>query len=133
MVANFSNSYIDRIFAEKDLDTLHQLIEVVGKRRALPDVFWLFSNIYEWAPARSGVWQYYENLPDETFLRVMRTLNRHGLTEIAEKYEFGRNTWDSPDRGKTLDKWLESHVRQIHDAIFALVLEKKDSLKLDTD
>jgi hypothetical protein len=129
MVARFANSYVDRIFAERDLGAIHQLISVLDKQLALPEEFWLFSNVYAWAPTRSGVWQYYENLPDGVFQQMSQALRRFGLVEIAEKYELGRSTWAGPDRAAALDRWLDTHAQQIHDAIFALILVRKDCLK----
>jgi hypothetical protein len=129
MVARFANSYVDRIFAERDLGAIHQLISVIDKQRPLPEEFWLFSSVYAWAPARSGVWQYYENLPDDIFQQMSQTLRRFGLVEIAEKYELGRSTWAGPDHAAALDTWLDAHAQQIHDAIFALILVRKDCLK----
>jgi hypothetical protein len=129
MVARFANSYVDRIFAERDFGAIHHLISVLDKQFPLPEEFWLFSHVYAWAPARSGVWQYYENLPDESFQQMNQALRRFGLVEIAEKYELGKKTWDGPDRAAALDSWLDTHAQQIHDAIFALILERKDCLK----
>jgi hypothetical protein len=128
MVARFANLYVDRIFAERDLGAIHQLISVLDKQRQLPDEFWLFYQVYAWAPARSGVWQHYENLPDEFFQKMRQTMRRFGLVEIAEKYELGKKTWDGPDRAAALDSWLDTHAQQIHDAIFALILVRKDCL-----
>ena len=129
MVARFANSYVDRLFEERDLGAIHQLISVIDKQRPLPEEFWLFSRVYAWAPARSGVWQYYENLSDVTFQQMRQALRRFGLVEISEKYELGRSTWDGPDRAAALDAWLDAHAEQIHDAIFRLILPKKDCLK----
>jgi hypothetical protein len=58
-----------------------------------------------------------------------QALRRFGLVEIAEKYELGKKTWDGPDQAAALDSWLDTHAQQIHDAIFALILERKDCLK----
>src|SRR5687768_10153515 len=62
MSALISKPYIERLFAEKNLAEIYWAISVVGKDRELPEEFWLFSRIYEWGPARSGVWQYYDGL-----------------------------------------------------------------------
>ena len=37
MVALFANSYVDRIFADRDLGAIHQLISVINKQRLWPD------------------------------------------------------------------------------------------------
>jgi hypothetical protein len=131
MEARFANLYVDRLFAEKDLDGLCHLISVVGKDRQLPEEFWLFCRVFEWAPARSGVWQYYESLPDEMFERMSRALERFGLTEIAEKYRLGKNTWNGPDQAASLDRWLDAHAEQIHEAVFRLILARKECLRDD--
>ena len=132
MAAHYASSYVDRLFSERDLFAIYNLILVREMQRPLTEEFWLFCRIYEWAPARSGVWQYYECLPDEAFTRMNQALERFGLIEIAEKYQLGRNTWDGSNRAADLDKWLDSHAQQIHDAAFSLIEARKDFLK-DSD
>jgi hypothetical protein len=129
MGVRFANSYVDHLFAERDLGGLYHLITVVARERPLPEEFWLFCRVYEWAPARSGVWQYYEGLPDEKFQQMVGALERFGLAEIAEKYRLGKTTWNSPDHAAALDAWLDSHAQEIHDAIFRLVASQKEYLK----
>lgn len=130
MAAHFANSYVDRLFEERDFFALHHLISVLGVERKLPDEFWLFCSIYEWAPARSGVWQYYEGLPDEKFDRISQALDRFGLDEIAEKYRHGKRTWNGPMLASDLDAWLEANQHQIHDAVFNLIASQKDCLRI---
>ena len=129
MAVHFANSYVDRLFAERDLVAIHHLISVVGRDRSLPEEFWLFCRVFEWAPSRSGVWQYYEGLPDAEFERISQALDGFGLTEIAEKYRIGKKTWDGPDQAADLDEWLEAHAREIHAAVFDLIAPRKDCLR----
>ena len=58
MAAHFADSYVDRLFSERDFGAIYHLISVREMQRPLPEQFWLFCRVYEWAPARSGVWQY---------------------------------------------------------------------------
>jgi hypothetical protein len=129
MSVRFANSYIDRLFAEKDFAAIYHLISVVSKERSLPEEFWLFSRIYEWAPARSGVWQYYESLKDSDFNRISQSLDRFGLEAIAQKYREGKASWNGPTRAVDLDKWLDTHTQEIHDQIFDLIAPLKDCLR----
>ena len=129
MVVRYANSYIDRLFAERDLISLYQVISVIGKERALPEEFWLFCRVYEWAPSRSGVWQYYEGLSDDDFEHMAGALERFGLGEIAEKYRLGKETWNGPDRAADLDSWQEANEHQIHDSVFRLIAARKELLK----
>ena len=110
MAGPIANTYVERIFADKDLGEIYWVIGVVEKDRRLPDEFRLFCRIYEWAPARSGVWQYYEGLPDEQFNRVNSNLDRFGLAWIAEKYRLGKRTWDGPTQAEEVDHWLDTHA-----------------------
>lgn len=128
MPARFATSYIDRLFAERDLNAIHHLISVVGNQRSLPEEFWLFCRIYEWAPSRSGVWQYYEGLPEAEFERISQALDRFGLTEIAEKYRLGKTTWNGPDQAADLDEWLDTNTQQIHSDVFNLIAPRKNCL-----
>ena len=128
MPTPLAKSYVDELFAEKNLGDIYWAISVVEKDRQLPEEFWLFSRIYEWAPARSGVSQYYEGLSDEQFKRVSDDLDRFGLTEIAEQYRLGQRTWDRPTQAAEVDRWLDSHAPQIHDAVFGLIAAKREHL-----
>jgi hypothetical protein len=129
MAVRFADSYIDRLFAERDFDSIYQLVGVVGRERTLPEEFWLFCRIFEWAPSRSGVGQYYEGLPEDKFERISQALDRFKLAEIAQKYRYGKGTWNGPDQAADLDDWLDRHAQQIHAAVFSLIEAQKDCLR----
>jgi len=130
MTVSFGNSYIDRLFAERDLAAIHQLISVVAKERPLPEEFWLFCRIYEWAPTRSGISQYYEGLHDSDFSRISQALDRFELGEIAKKYREGKTrSNDPPHQASDLDVWLDAHASQIHFQVFGLIAPLKDYLR----
>jgi hypothetical protein len=129
MVARYSATYIDKIFAEQDLLSVYQAIEVVSQTHSLPEEFWLFCRIYEWAPSRSGVWQYYESLPDAQFERVSAALERFGLHEAAERYRSGKNAWLHEEAMRALDSWLDAHAAGIHASLLALIRSHMDLLK----
>ena len=132
MGIRFASSYIDRLFTERDMAKLYHLISLMERERVLPEEFWLFSRIQEWlGSTRSGVWQYYETLSGENFNRMHQALLRFDLAEVAEKYAFGRNEWNGPDRAASLDKWIWQHDRQIESAAFDLILQRKASLMSD--
>ncbi len=112
---------------------LYHLISVAGAERQFPEEFWLFSRLLEWVGStRSGVWQYYEGLPADTFTRMIRALEQFGLSEIAELYRFGNSSWAGPDRAASLDEWLDAHEQQIESAAFELIAARKDDLKHET-
>lgn len=130
MAIRFANSYINRLFVERDMTGLHHLISVLERDRSLPEEFWLFCRVLEWiGSTRSGVWQYYEGLSDEMFDRMSQALQRFGLAEIADRYRFGRTVWDGPDQAASLDEWIDKHEQQIESAVFDLILRRKDCLK----
>ena len=126
---SLTNSYVDRLFAERDLDGLYHLIGVLSAERSLPEEFWLFCRVFEWAPARSGVWQYYEGLPDDKFERVSQGLERFGLHELTDKYRLGKHAWRGADRAVALDEWLDTHAEEIYRAVFELIAARKDCLR----
>jgi hypothetical protein len=126
----FATSYIDRLFAERDFPGLHHLISILERDRALPEECWLFCRIIEWVGStRSGVWQYYESVPKETFERVAGVFGRFGHTEIAERYRSGMIIWNGPDRAASLDKWMWSHEGQIEDAAFEMIKPHQELLR----
>lgn len=129
MAVRFANSYVERLFAERDMLGLYHLIGVVGAERQLPEEFWLFSRLLEWVGStRSGVWQYYEGLPPAIFTRMTRALEQFGLSEIADQYRFGHSSWTGPDQAASLDKWLDAHEKQIESVTFELIAARKDDL-----
>ncbi|MHA3774485.1 hypothetical protein ACXR0O_23420 [Verrucomicrobiota bacterium sgz303538] len=128
MAVRFARSYVDRLYAERDFYGLYHVISVIGSERLLPEEFWLFCRVYELVPARSGVWQYYEGLTDSEFERMSEALDRFGLVELAHQYRHGRSTWDGPTQAEEVDEWLDAHTREVHDAIFDLILQSKECL-----
>jgi hypothetical protein len=131
MAVRFSSSYIERLFATRDLSGLYHLISVTGQERSLPEQLWLFCRLREWAGStRSGIGQYYESLSDEKFERMNRALRLSELSEIAEKYRAGKSTWDETERAASLDKWIDAHEQQIDDAAFELALSQKEWLNV---
>ena len=126
----YADSYIDKLFTERDMLGLYQVIIAIEQDRALPVEFWLFCRLLEWSGStRSGIWQYYEGLPDEQFERISRDLDRFGLAEIADKYRSGRDLWNKPDRADSLDEWVDAHEQQIELAAFDLIFGHRDFLK----
>lgn len=133
MAVRFANSYVEKLFAERDMLGLYHLICVVGAERQLPEEFWLFSRLLEWVGStRSGVWQYYDGLPADTFMRMTRALEQFGLSEIAERYRFGHDSWAGPDQAASIDEWLDAHEQQIEIAAFELIAARKNDLNHET-
>jgi hypothetical protein len=130
MRVQFANSYIDRLFTERDFLGLHHLFSVMERDRHLPDGCWIFCRILEWfGSTRSGVWQYYESIPNETFQRVSQALDNSGHSELANRYRSGMTIWDGPDRAASLDKWMDEHEHEIRDVAFDFIRQSQDVLK----
>ena len=121
MRAAFSPAYVDRLFEERDFDGLHQLISVVEQERSLPEEFWLFCRVFEWAPSRSGAWQYYEATPEATFNRVLTCLERFQMSEVAAQYAVGRNCRGPSESLAVLDRWLDDNAAKVHTTLFQLI------------
>ena len=122
MGVRFANSYVDRLFAERDLVGLHHLFSVLERDKILPEECWLFCRIIEWmGSTRSGVWQYYERIPKETFDRISRAFEKFGHSEIAEHYRSGLAIWDGADRAASLDRWIWAHEREIEEAALGMI------------
>ncbi len=129
MAVRYAAEYIDKIFADEDLLPVYETIEVVSRARSLPEEFWLFCRIYEWAPSRSGVWQYYENLPDQKFERVSAALERCGLQEAAQRYRSGKDTWQDSEKMQTLDAWLDVNAAGLHASLLTLIRPQRHLLR----
>src|SRR5436853_677958 len=117
MAVRYAQSYIDRLYEMRDIFTLHWVISVVSRDHELPQQFWLFIQLWNWACAtRSGVWQYYESISAEEFQRIAQALDRFGLPELAERYRGGMKSWKDPERCLDLDRWIEHHWNKLETA-----------------
>jgi hypothetical protein len=131
MHPRYSENYVQKLFDEKDLGALHQVISVVSRDRELPNQFWLFNKMVEWEGAtRSGIWQYYESIPRTEFDKIARGLVEAGLVELAEKYRGGMNTWNKDDRAVSFDKWIDANADSIRSQLLELVCEHLQTLKM---
>ena len=129
MIVCFANSYVDRLFAERDLLGIYYLVGTVAEERPLPEEFWLFSRLLEWEGAvRSGIWQYYEGVVEDTFQRVCRGLDQFGLSELAEQYRFGQRVWRVSEQVAALDDWIDARSQDIYATIFRLIVPHRPSL-----
>jgi len=128
MRASFSPAFVERLFVERDFNGLHQLISVVEQERPLPEEFWLFCRVFEWAPSRSGVWQYYEATPEATFNRVLACLEEFHMSDIASKYAVGRNCRGPSESLAALDGWLDDNAASIHTEVFLLIDKQRELL-----
>lgn len=130
MSIRFADSYVDRLFNERDMLGLHHLVSVMEQDRTLPEECWIFCRMLEWlGSTRSGVWQYYESIADETFQRLGRALEQSGHFELAGRYRSGMSIWNGPDRASSLDRWMDAHEDEIRDAAFELISRRRDCLK----
>jgi hypothetical protein len=83
MTRGFAASYIDRLFADRESVRLYEIVLAIGREEPLPEEFWLFCQLLQWASStRSGVWQWYENLPNEEFDRMAKALDRFGMAAV---------------------------------------------------
>ncbi len=128
MTASFSPAFVDRLFMERDFNGLHQLISAVEQERHLPEEFWLFCRVFEWAPSRSGVWQYYEATPEAIFNRVLACLEQFRMSAIASKYAVGRNCRGPSESLAALDSWLDDNAASIHTKVFLLIDKQRGLL-----
>jgi hypothetical protein len=126
----FSNSYVDQLFAERNVAGLYTLVSVMERERQLPEEFWLFCRMREWVGStRSGVWQYYERLPDEKFKRMAKALGQFGFKEALEQYKVGQASWNGFELAKSVDRWILQHERELESATFELIAKRSDCLK----
>ncbi|HEX7858929.1 MAG TPA: hypothetical protein VF773_01240 [Verrucomicrobiae bacterium] len=129
MDVRFANSYVEGVFAERDLLKIYHLISVISDERELPEECWLFNRLLEWmGSTRSGVWQYYEHLPAETYERIIRALERFGLETVAEQYRSGHSAWAGPDQAASVDAWIDAHEEELEDTVFRLIAGRKEVL-----
>ena len=127
MTIRFAQADIDRFFAERDVQALYWVIGVLAQQQSLPEECWFFCRLLEWVGAtRSGVWQHYEGLATETFVRMSRDLDEFGLPQLAERYRAGERAWQTPEQCEGLDRWLDAHEQEVYDAATAVLARRRD-------
>jgi hypothetical protein len=130
MITRYAPAFIDGLFSEGDLTTLHQVISVIETARSLPEEYWLFCRVIEWTGSeRSGIWQYYESLTEAQFDRVSSGLIRFGFAEVAEIYRSGRNQWQDERKMADLDAWLRANSGWLEAAMLELIRPHRGLLK----
>jgi len=109
---------------------LHQMVTVVGENQPLPEEFWIFCRLVEWAgTTRSGVWQYYEGIQEDHIERVSQGLERFGLSEISSIYRSGKDSCAGTEKGASLSRWIDAHEEAIYDSAVSLIAPMKNCLR----
>jgi hypothetical protein len=130
MSVAYAPVFIDELFTRRNLVGLHTLICVRSRARKMPDACELFRRVLEWSgSARSGVWQYYENLKEEDFSEVCRLLSSFGMIDVLVRYREGREVWQNDEATAALDRWIDGHEKEIEDAILAHLQDVTEELK----
>lgn len=129
MVVRYARLYIDQLYEAKDIFTLHGVISVVGRERKLPEQFSLFLRLWEWCcSTRSGIWQYYEGIPEDDFETTALALERFGLIELARRYRLGMRSWKESGGCDELDLWIDDHWPELEATAFRLIADSRDCL-----
>ena len=130
MEPRYSNSYVERLVLERDRDRLYQLLSVLARRAILPEELWAFNRMMEWlGSTRSGVWQYYEGIPEDVFARLRNWLLRVGWQELHARYTEGMAELSAGGNCAQLDRWLDEHDEDIVAALWHLVAPQIGWLK----
>lgn len=129
MVARYTKSYVDQLYEAKDMFALEGVIDVVGRDRQLPEQFWLSKRLFAWCGwSRSGIWQYYEAIPQEDFEAIASALERLGFPELAKRYRSGMAGHKEPDGCDELDRWIDKHQAELESTAFQLIANDRHYL-----
>jgi hypothetical protein len=129
MAVNYAKSYVDRACESRDVVTLYDVVRTLDAARDLPEPFKLFVRMWEWCcSTRSGVWQYYENIPLAKFHETAAMMDRCNLGEIAKRYRAGMHNWAEPVYCGDLDAWIDEHWGAIENAAMGLIESDRERL-----
>lgn len=130
MHPRFAETYVENLFSQRNLSGLPHLISVVERDRELPEQCWLFCRLLEWRGSRrSGIWQYYEGLPQDEFERIAKAAEDAGLKELANKYRHGKAAWNTEDNACSLDKWMDANREFISSELMCLLGDCREIMK----
>jgi hypothetical protein len=129
MAVNYSKTFIDRAFESRDVFTLYDIVRTLDAERDLAEPFKLLVRMWEWCcSTRSGVWQYYENIPPAEFQETADLLDRFNLGEIAIRYRAGMENWEEPEYCGDLDDWIDDNWDRIETAAIGLIELDRESI-----
>jgi hypothetical protein len=75
---------------------------------------------------RSGVWTYYEATSEALQSQISSALGHYPeLHAVSEYFDRGMRTWKSEQEISQVDKWLDSHERQLHVSLMQVAREEK--------
>jgi len=129
MAVRYAKTYVDRTCNSRDVFTLYDIVRTLDADRSLPEPFKLLVRMWEWCcSTRSGIWQYYENIPLAEFQGIANMMDRYRLGEIAKRYRNGMDNWEEPEYCGDLDTWIDENWDNIENAAMALVDSDRNCL-----
>ncbi len=133
MTVQYAKTYVDRTCDSRDVSTIYDIVRTLDAERNLPEPFKLLVRLWQWCcSTRSGVWQYYENIPRAEFEETANMMDRCNLGEIAARYRAGVEYWEEPEHCGDLDTWIEENWDTIENAAMTLVDGNRDCLYPNT-
>ena len=127
MSVRYAASYVDAIFARRDLAALHTVISVKAGSRTLPRECVLFVRVYEWIGAD---WQYYESLKPEAYQEMCALLSEFSMTDVLAKFKEAMAAWQSGDYSIAhVDEWANQRRDEIENHILERAEHTADFLK----
>lgn len=129
MNVRYAQSYIDGLYASRDLPAIYDVVCVVGRDRHLSDEFLVFRWLWEWRGSRrSGIWQYYEGIARQDFEKISRAFDQFGIANLAMRYRHGMTVWEDEAESEALTKWMYDHNQEIEDAAFKIIAGQQHQL-----
>jgi len=127
MRPHYSTDYLDRTYSGQSVFDLWSLLTTLERHVSLPERSWLFCRLVEWmSSTRSGVWTYYEAMSEALQSEISSAIRRYPeLHAVAEYFDRGRRTWKSEQEIRLVDKWLDSHERELHTSLMEVAREEK--------
>ncbi len=127
MAVEYAPSYIDALFARKDVSGLHTVVSVRARTHSLPEECVIFLRILEWlGPDRAGSWQHYQTMTDAQYSETCRLLCKFGMTDVLEVFRAGREEADGPAR---VDDWLYAHGGEVQRQLLRILESVAEVLK----
>ena len=114
----YADSYINQLMARSDYEAMIDLqgILMSGAGMAtnmpsygLPSIVFVFVETIHWyaQSVRSGAWTYFESTPNDRQAAMYQALESFAPSGFAERYRYGSENWNDPEKMKELDRWID--------------------------
>jgi hypothetical protein len=131
MTPRFAPQFVDHLYTDAPIDEFYGTLGIIERHAPLPPASWLLCRLVEWmSTTRSGIWTYYEAVPEPDQREIVSVLgNFPTLEPLAIQYSKGREVWKRPRDIAHVDSWIDADEHEMKALLLALAREERGGVE----